>query len=358
MSVVRLEQMGNKVFCGVGASSLVVDEVVGLKPYRIMLVTDDMVFSNHGEFVDRLSSDLGIEVVYIVRHGESAKSIDTVLDLWRELVVNGFTRRSLIIAFGGGVIGDLAGFVASTFMRGILYVNIPTTLLSQADASIGGKNGLDFYGKNMVGTFYLPDLTFIDPRFISTLSAEAFSSGVVEIIKHSIISSPGLLEYILRNIEEVLGRDLYVMERIILESVRVKLDIINRDLYEDGLRMVLNLGHTVGHALESLSNYSISHGEAVAQGMMVSMKIGEALYNFEGTGLVESLFRRLGLRTRIDYSSSDIMMEIMGDKKAWYGKPIFIVPRRIGDVEIVEVDVKLLSEVLGVLCRDMSDDRA
>jgi 3-dehydroquinate synthase len=303
-----------------------------------------------GEFMDRL----GLEIVRVIDSGEEEKSIDTVIDIWRELVSRGFTRRSMVIAFGGGVVIDVTGFAASTFMRGIYLVNIPTTLLSQADASIGAKNGVDFFGKNMVGTFYVPTLTIIDPIYLSTLPREEVVNGIVEVLKHGLIGSPSLLSLLADGRDRVLDLDLEFLEKVIYESVKVKLGIVSRDLREEGHRRLLNLGHTVGHAIEALSGYRVPHGVAVSQGLMVSMRIGERLLGFRETRFIERILEGLGLPTRLSYEPEKVVEMMRRDKKAWYGRHIMVIPSGRGSVEVLDVDEGVILEVLGELYEDMS----
>lgn len=353
MSVIVLPHFNNKILFGENSMEYLYNELRKLKPYKIGLVTDENIAKIFSKEVEEMMNHLNIEMVFILNDGEHIKTIDNAIEIWRNMVINGFTRKSLLIGFGGGSISDLAGFIASTYMRGIYYVNIPTTLLSQADASIGGKNGVDFYGKNIIGTFYIPTLTIIDPKYILTLPWKKFADGFVEIIKHCMLSSPYLIQYIEDNLDKIRSRDLKVVKPLILESIKIKLQIVSKDLFEQGHRMILNLGHTIGHAIEAASNYRVSHGEAVSQGLVVCMDIGERLFSFDEKERIISILKDLGLPTRITINPKEIMKEMKKDKKFWYGKCRLIVPRKLGDVRIVEVDEDLILEVLGELYENM-----
>jgi 3-dehydroquinate synthase len=258
----------------------------------------------------------------------------------------GLDRKSTVVALGGGAIGDLAGFAASTFMRGVNWVVVPTTLLAMVDASLGGKTGFDLpEGKNLIGSFYPPKLVVADPRLLDTLPEAELISGLAEVVKHGIISDPELfllctrgLDWVKKNREEVVKR-----------AVAVKIKIIEEDPYERGFRAVLNLGHTVGHAVELVSGFRLRHGEAVSIGMVAEARLAERL-TVAGKGLTEAIrapLSQLGLPVRIpkNLSQQEIIRAMKVDKKKSNGVVRFALPVEIGKVELVEVrDLELALE--------------
>jgi 3-dehydroquinate synthase len=247
-------------------------------------------------------------------------------------------RRSTVIALGGGVIGDLAGFAASTYMRGVNWVCVPTTLLAMVDASLGGKTGFDLpQGKNLIGSFYPPKLVLADPLVIDTLPEAEFVSGLAEIVKHGIISDPGLFAACARGIECV-RTDL---EQIVRQAMAVKIRIIEEDPYEKGIRAALNLGHTVGHAVELVSGFRLRHGEAIAIGMVVEARLAERLAVAD-KGLsdrIGEVLASLGLPVQIpdDLPRQEIIAAMRVDKKKSHQMVRFALPVEIGKVELVEV---------------------
>ena len=237
------------------------------KGKKIAIIADEAV-------VESIARKLPVEgKIFSFPSGETSKTRVQKEKLENLLFENGFGRDTLIISVGGGVASDLVGFVAATFCRGVAWVAIPTTLLAMVDAAIGGKTGVDTpYGKNLVGAIHQPVKILIDPEVLKTLPKKVFHQGLAEALKHGIVLDKPLFEFMKSHREAILNRDLQAVERIIQESVRLKSEIVKADEKELGLRRLLNFGHTVGHALESLSNYQLSHGEAVAQGMLVESK--------------------------------------------------------------------------------------
>ncbi len=249
--------------------------------------------------------------VFVLPHGEEHKSIDTVLSVLTYLKEHGFDRDDLVVALGGGVTGDMAAFAASVYMRGIDFVNVPTTLLSQVDSSVGGKTGVDFLGsKNIIGSFYQPILVVCDTDYLKTLPDDIFSDGCAEVIKYSMIGDAPLLaligDGIRKNIDEV-----------VYKCVSDKNDIVSRDEFDRGERVLLNFGHTVGHAVESLSGYTLSHGKAVAIGMSVMTRAcaNAGICSFELFDELTGLLRANGLPTETEMTASELICAIKNDKK-------------------------------------------
>ena len=270
--------------------------------------------------------------------GERYKTLHTVQSLWNGFLEAGMDRRSTVIALGGGVIGDLAGFAASTYMRGINWVCVPTTLLAMVDASLGGKTGFDLpQGKNLIGAFYPPRLVLADPQVLKTLPESEFISGLAEVVKHGIISDPELFDLCLPGLDCVKDE----LEPMVKRAMAVKIQVIEQDPYEQGLRAALNLGHTVGHAVELVSGFRLRHGEAVAIGMVAEARLAERL-GIARTGLADSIAEvllKLGLPVQIpeDLSRQE-MIAAMGVDKKKSGKGVrFALPVEIGRVELVDV---------------------
>ncbi len=283
---------------------------------------------------------------------ERAKCLSTVETLCRQLVRAGADRKSVIAAAGGGVVGDVAGFVAATFLRGVALVHIPTTLVAQVDSAIGGKTGVNLpEGKNLVGAFYPAKLVLADPATLATLPEREFRSGLYEVIKYGVIYDPGLFDFLEANIERVAARDPEALDFAILRCIRAKADVVAKDEKESGLREILNFGHTFAHAFETVTGYRrYLHGEAVGLGMIAAARLGALLNTFSPSeaGRIETLVRRTARLPRPPAARPGRLLEIMAaDKKARGGKLRFVVPTRIGHVETIsDIPEKLVRFVL------------
>jgi 3-dehydroquinate synthase len=270
--------------------------------------------------------------------GEANKTRESWARLTDQLLANGFGRDSTVIALGGGVVGDLAGFVAATFMRGVPFVQIPTTLLAMIDASIGGKTGVDTpAGKNLVGAFHPPKAVFSDPQVLATLSLDEIRSGFAEAIKHGVIADAPYLDAVAGRAPEMLatgGRESDSMLSLIVPSIEIKADIVSRDEREEGLRKVLNFGHTIGHAVELISGYSLLHGEAVAIGMALESELAEKIGVAQtGTAAtVKRVVQSVGLPAAIPagIDGNAVIEAMRSDKKGRSGSIRFALPLRIG----------------------------
>ena len=306
--------------------------------YGSLIVTDENVAKHH---LDKIN----IERSIIIPAGEEHKNLETVSRLWKAFLEYGLDRKSTVVALGGGVIGDLAGFAASTYMRGIDWIAVPTTLLAMVDASIGGKTGFDLpEGKNLIGSFHPPKLVLADPSLLLTLSDRDLRSGMAEVVKHGIIADPELFALCSNGMDWVKNK----LEEIVKRAMAVKINIIEEDPYEKGIRAALNLGHTVGHAVELVSGFKLSHGESVAIGMVAeaayAVRVGVA-----GRGsdeAIESTLSNLGLPTRIpdEMPREEIIRAMRVDKKKSAKSIRFALPVEIGRVELV--DVTNVDEVL------------
>ncbi len=293
--------------------------------------------------------------VITIPDGEEYKELLWAYYLYGELLKMRFDRKSAVIALGGGVIGDIAGFVASTYMRGISFVQVPTTLLAQVDSSVGGKTGVNHpLGKNMIGTFHQPRLVWIDVSTLKTLPKREFLSGMAEVIKYGVIRDEGLFRYLEVNRERVLGLEKNALEHIIKRSCEIKAEVVSRDEREGGMRAILNYGHTIGHALETATGYTtFLHGEAVGIGMHLEAKLSSSLGLMEGKEVlrVRSLIESYGLPSEIPSSmdTERIFSSMKLDKKAVSGELRFVLPQKIGSVVIRGVsDTARIAESLRI----------
>lgn len=306
---------------------------------NVTIVTDEKVAQLYAENIVESLRNAGIDTnLFTIPAGEGYKTLDTVDQIWHAFLNAGLDRKSTVIALGGGVIGDIAGFAASTFMRGVNWVCIPTTLLAMVDASLGGKTGFDLpEGKNLIGSFYPPKLVLTDPQVLKTLPEPELISGLAEVVKHGIISDYQLFHLCARGLDWVKGN----LEEIVKRAMAVKIRIIEEDPYERGFRAALNLGHTVGHAVELVSGFRLRHGEAVSIGIVAEAKLAERL-TVASKGLSEAISRplsELGLPTRIpkDLRREELIRAMQVDKKKSNGVVRFALPVEIGKVDLVEI---------------------
>ena len=313
---------------------------------RCAVVTNTTIGPLHADTLLASLREAGFEPSRIeLPDGEQFKTLATVADLYPRLVEAKLDRRSLIIALGGGVIGDMAGFAAATYLRGVPFVQIPTTLLAMVDSSVGGKTGVDLpQGKNLVGAFKQPELVFIDPDVLSTLPEVEFRAGLAEAIKNAIIDAPDLFA--------ALEKGQYDLTAMVFEAVSVKVRVVQADPFEQGRRAVLNLGHTFGHAFERLSNFQMRHGEAVARGVVCAARLAVRLGYCSGDTVeaIMAVFDQSGLPVEPPpYPFAKVWAAMFTDKKRQGNTLRFILPRAIGDVDIfdniAEKDVRAILEL-------------
>ena len=308
---------------------------------RAVLVTDPSVLALHGAPLRHGLNAQGFDITEIrLPEGEQAKTLDVARRVWDELLEAGCDRTSTVVALGGGAVGDLAGFAAATFMRGINFVQVPTTLLAQVDASIGGKTAIDHpRAKNLIGAFHQPRLVMVDPAVLSTLPEREYRSGLAEIIKHGVILDAAYFEELERNVPALGRRDIDVLERIVAGSCRIKAAVVERDEQEAELRHVLNYGHTIGHAVESVTGYSrFTHGEAVALGMVAEAGIAQriGIAKPETSTRQIDLLRAVGLPVHGIAADPARVMEAMSrDKKSRDGRVPFVLAPEIGRFQLV-----------------------
>lgn len=308
---------------------------------KVMIVTDENVDSFYGKII---TENLKEEThKFIIESGESSKTLSTVERILSKMLELNFTRNSKIIALGGGVVGDIAGFVASIYMRGISFFQVPTTLLAQIDSSVGGKTGVNLpNGKNMIGSFYQAELVLIDTDTLKTLPKREIISGLGEIIKYGLIWDYEFLNYIENNLNDILNLKEDILKNIICKCCKIKAEIVSKDEKELGLRKILNYGHTIGHALETVSSYKrYSHGEAILIGMYYEGVMAKKLdligndYLLKIQRIIESLDIDLDISV---YPKELLLDNMMGDKKNKEGKISFIFPNGKASVKEVLLD--------------------
>jgi 3-dehydroquinate synthase len=304
--------------------------------HRYAVVTDDRVAELYAVKLSRMLHSAGYRTdVFAFENGEGHKTRETWSLITDAMLEGGIGRDAAMIAFGGGVPGDLGGFVAATYMRGLPLVQVPTTLLAMIDSSVGGKTGVDTpAGKNLVGAFHQPECVLIDPDLLQTLPDAQLRSGLAEAVKHGAIADPEYLEWIETSAAELLAGDPDALTRLIVRSVEIKAEVVGRDEKESGPRKLLNFGHTIGHAVEALSGYSLLHGEAVAIGMVEEARIGEKLgVTASGTSArLRRVLTRLGLPTSLPMvlSAGDVIGWTRTDKKTREGRVQYALIEGVG----------------------------
>jgi len=322
-----------------------------------MIVTSSTLWPLYGKIVHDSLMSSGFDVsVAAFGDEEESKSLQTVTSIYDKLLEDEFDRNSGIVAVGGGVVGDVAGFAAATFMRGIPFVQVPTTLLAQVDSSIGGKTGVNHpKAKNLVGAFHQPRAVWTDVSTLLTLSERELRSGLAEVIKYAVIADGGLITALERNISAFSKASSDTLVDIVSRCSSIKARIVEQDERERGLRSILNYGHTVGHALEALTNYAhYTHGEAVAIGMIAAGRISRDIdaTNRDTVELQENLLKAAGLPVRIDgpIDPHDIIQQLNRDKKRVGGHVRWVLPRAIGNVFLTD---KVPSDVALKVLKDM-----
>lgn len=321
-------------------------------PGKILIVTDSNVAPLYADEAKKELQMSGAEVsVCVIPAGEENKNMNVILDICSSCIENGLDRKSMIAALGGGVVGDMAGFAAAMYMRGIKFIQIPTTLLAQSDSSVGGKTGVDFAGsKNILGAFHQPSLVYINVNTLKTLPEEQFISGMGEVIKHGIIRDRRFFDYIKNNTELIKSLDTDTFIRMSKTNCSIKADVVMNDERENGLRAILNFGHTIGHAAESAFDFELTHGECVGLGMIAASHIaeGRGLITSEQLKEMISVLDGYGFRTKIKLPEYARILDFMqNDKKKVSGKLKFVLPVSIG--EVVQVTDVTEDEIISAL---------
>jgi len=325
------------IYSGAGEINRLHSIIKELRPDNVFLISDTNVFPL---YKDKVLYD----GKFIIEAGEPSKTLDTVYNIYEEMHKCAITRSSLVVALGGGVVGDIAGFAAATYMRGIRIIQVPTSLLAQIDSSIGGKTGVDTpFGKNSVGSIWQPEAVIADTNFLSTLPKYYIQDGLGEAIKYGCIADAELFD--------ILSSGFYTYDDIIPRCVKIKADIVSRDEFETHERKILNFGHTFGHAIEKCEKYrGLSHGMAVGIGMVIAAQIGEKI-GFTEKGVTDEIMyvlHRQGLPISTDIPYKDLIDAIASDKKR-KGKSIsFILPKKIGECAIVDMEIAQIAEALWV----------
>lgn len=321
---------------------------------RGVIIADETVAAIYGSRLQERLRQAGFETSLLtVPPGEKSKSLAQVAALYDKMLDAKLDRKSFLIALGGGVVGDLAGFVAATFLRGIAYVQVPTTLLAQVDSSVGGKVGVNLpRGKNLVGAFYQPKLVLVDTRTLESLPLREYRAGLAEVIKYGIIYDAKLFGQLERETDRILQRDLPLLENIVARCCEIKAEVVSKDEREDGVRAILNFGHTIGHAIEAVSEYADTlHGEAIAVGMVCAARLSERRGHLDAANMkrIEALLAKCGFAVTLKGADFDRLLAAMRlDKKALEGKIRFVLAKEIGSVFVTdEVTEEELREVLG-----------
>ena len=315
-----------------------IERTAGKLPRRVFVLTSPEIWALWGSVFQ--SSFRESPVTLFLPAGEKHKTMKYAERILRQMMAAGADRGSLLIAFGGGIVGDVGGFVAAIFMRGIQYVQVPTTLLAQVDSSIGGKTGVNLpEGKNLVGSFHHPVAVFADIDVLGTLPDRELRAGLMESIKAGIIRDRSLVRFMEEHADEILARDPKALEKVIAASIRMKASVVNKDERESGLRMILNLGHTVGHAIEQATRYkALLHGEAVGWGMIASLHIAHRRRSITGSQAerLENLIHYYGPLPSLSLRAPKLIAATVKDKKNVGAVRRFVVPIGIGDAGILE----------------------
>ena len=315
-----------------------------IQPCKAAIITDTIVEKLYAEQAEKSLQDAGFTVCrFVYPAGEQSKHIGTLSDILEFLAEEEVTRQDIIVALGGGVCGDMAGFAAAVYQRGIRFVQVPTTFLAAVDSSVGGKTAIDLKaGKNMAGAFYQPHLVLCDVNTLDTLPEEVFADGIAETLKYGVIGDKALFE------KTAQGDFRDELEEIIETCVKMKRDIVMEDEFDNGMRQLLNLGHTLGHAIEKKSGFTISHGYAVAIGMHLIAKVAEEKGMAE-KGLSEKIKMALEnnqLPVSIDYKAEEIVEGVLKDKKRRGGEISFVFPAKIGHCDIVKIPVAEVTDLV------------
>lgn len=324
----------------------------GTESRKICIVTDSRVNGLYSDVLkEKIEEKCKKIVKFVFPEGEQNKNLETVKELYKFLIEEGFDRKDMLIALGGGVVGDLTGYAAATYLRGIDYIQIPTTLLAQTDSSIGGKTGVDFDGyKNMVGAFKMPKLVYMNLAVLQTLEGRQFFAGFAEVMKHGIIKDALFYEWLIENMYEICERDLDVLEEMVMRSCSVKKLVVEKDPTEQGERAILNLGHTIGHAIEKAKEFELYHGECVALGIIAAAYISwkKEMLSLEEYYEIRDMFVPFYLPISVDgIKPEEIVRLTKSDKKMEGGKIKFILLKKIGKavIDTTVTDEEILAAV-------------
>lgn len=331
------------------------ERIKGFAFSKVAVISNPTVFNIYGDVVINSLKNAGFESLHvIIPDGEEYKNYNQTYQILTELLKNKLDRNSCLVALGGGVIGDITGFAASIYMRGIHFIQVPTTLLSQVDSSVGGKTGVNHeLGKNMIGTFYQPRLVWIDIDTLKTLPKREILCGIAEIIKYGVIWDGELFEFLEKHRESILALDPLPLTHIIRRSCEIKAEVVSADERESGLRAILNYGHTIGHAIETETGYSrFLHGEAIAIGMHLEARLSEIIgfLNKKDALKIKAAIDSYGLPSDLpaDLNVDKLISHMKLDKKVEAGEMKFILPEKIGKVRIQKgIDIDAVKKAIG-----------
>ncbi|HBQ86789.1 MAG TPA: 3-dehydroquinate synthase [Syntrophomonas sp.] len=338
--IVNLNERSYPIIIGSGLLAQTGELIEQLNKGKVLLVSNPTVLNLYGDKVLNSLQQAGLNVnVATIPDGEIYKNLQEASNVLDKAVCCGLERDSLIIALGGGVIGDLAGFVASIYMRGIDFIQIPTTLLAQVDSSVGGKVAVNHpCGKNLIGSFHQPRMVLIDIETLLTLDDSEYRSGLAEVVKYGVIYDRGFFAFMENNIDEINTLDNETLQELIYRACTIKADIVNQDEKEMGIRIILNLGHTFGHSLEKLSGYSLRHGEAVAIGSIAACYLSCQM-GLMDTGVLENIqkiYKKLNLIPPYpDIDNSQVYEGMLNDKKVCQGDIRMVIPLNIGNYHVL-----------------------
>ena len=307
---------------------------------RLAVLTDSNVDALYGDAIINHLDEAGYDACkYVIPAGEASKCADNLLAFLNFMASSQLTRSDAVVAFGGGVVGDLGGLSASLYLRGVKYVQVPTTLLASVDSSVGGKTAIDIpAGKNLVGSFYQPSLVCCDTALMDTLAPEIYRDGCAEVIKYGMILDAGLYDTL-----HTLPFD---REAVVARCVEIKRDVVQQDEFDNGIRGLLNFGHTFGHAIEKLSDFGISHGEAVAKGMVIAARMAPLCGLCDVADELSALLVRYGFDVSCPYGAQEIYDALLSDKKRRGGNISVVLPRAVGDCTLVTMPVEELAVLL------------
>ncbi len=337
---VNLPEKKVVVRSGKGTAELLVShEIKKLITENAFFVVDKKVMKLYGDYIKEISNKFSKAYIFPFNASEENKTLLSMEKIYSAMLKKKFGRDTTVIAIGGGVTGDTAGFAAATFSRGVKLVHIPTTLLADVDSSIGGKTGINFgETKNIIGAFYQPEAILIDTKFLNTLERRELISGLGEVIKYAFLTDGKFFDFIIKSIDKIFEYDEKTLEKIIFDSVKFKISVVEQDEQESGLRQILNLGHTFAHAFEIEKNYALRHGEAVIAGLLSAIILSEKL-GFLSSGIKERYFRLLSAIPYLEFnlngiSASSCFSVMLHDKKNRNGKIKFVLPIDFGQYAI------------------------
>jgi len=314
---------------------------LGVENKRLCIVSDDTVAGHYGAALKAALEPCCAEVsMFVFPAGESSKTLDTVRKLYEHLILGKFDRKDMLVALGGGVVGDLTGFAAATYLRGIDFIQVPTTLLAQVDSSIGGKTGVDFDAyKNMVGAFHMPKLVYMNLGTLSSLSERQFSAGMAEIIKHGLIQDRAYFEWLMENYDSIMARNYESLRCMVSGSCQIKRHVVEEDPTEKGIRAWLNFGHTAGHAIEKLKDFKLYHGECVALGCVAAAWLSQkrGYITEKEFDQIQTAFVHYHLPVRVGgLKPEDILQATKLDKKMEAGKIKFVLLKQVGEAFVTK----------------------